>query len=124
MIAANSSALSAFLKGEIGRDVELIVAALQNGNLRFPPVVVTEVLSDPVAGAVLEDLLPRIELLEIDEGYWQRAGLMRRQIKRKGLKAKTADALIAQSCIDHDVALITRDVDFRHFENHCGLKLA
>jgi predicted nucleic acid-binding protein len=42
---------------------------------------------------------------------------------RKGIRAKTADALIAQSCIDHDVALITRDRDFRHFVRHCGLKL-
>jgi hypothetical protein len=42
---------------------------------------------------------------------------------RKGLRAKTADALIAQSCIDHDVALIARDRDFRHFVRHCGLKL-
>jgi predicted nucleic acid-binding protein len=42
----------------------------------------------------------------------------------KRLKAKVADTLIAQSCIDHDVALITRDGDFRHFAKHCGLKLA
>ena len=27
-------------------------------------------------------------------------------------------------CVDHDVALITRDTDFRHFVRHCGLKLA
>jgi predicted nucleic acid-binding protein len=40
------------------------------------------------------------------------------------LKAKVADALIAQSCIDHDVALITRDRGFRHFAKHCGLRLA
>jgi predicted nucleic acid-binding protein len=34
------------------------------------------------------------------------------------------DTLIAQSCIDHDVALIARDEDFRHFAEHCGLRLA
>jgi predicted nucleic acid-binding protein len=32
-----------------------------------------------------------------------------------GFKAKLADTLIAQSCLDHDVPLITRDGDFRHF---------
>jgi predicted nucleic acid-binding protein len=42
----------------------------------------------------------------------------------KGFKARLADALIAQACIDSDVALITRDRDFRHFAKHCGLKLA
>ncbi len=52
------------------------------------------------------------------------AGSARRLRKQKGLRAKIADTLIAQSCIDHDVALITRDGDFRHFAKHCGLKLA
>jgi predicted nucleic acid-binding protein len=40
------------------------------------------------------------------------------------LLARLLDALIAQSCIDHDVMLIARDDDFRHFAKHCGLKLA
>jgi hypothetical protein len=42
----------------------------------------------------------------------------------KGLKARLADALIAQCCIDADVPLIARDSDFRHFKRWCGLKLA
>ena len=62
--------------------------------------------------------------LDPTEGYWVRAGEARRLLHKHGLKAKVADALIAQSCIDHDVALITRDRDFRHFAKHCGLKLA
>jgi predicted nucleic acid-binding protein len=40
------------------------------------------------------------------------------------LRARLADTLIAQSCIDNDVALITRDADFRHFAKYCGLRLA
>lgn len=39
------------------------------------------------------------------------------------LKAKLADTLIAQSCLDHDVTLVTRDDDFRHFAAARGLKL-
>jgi predicted nucleic acid-binding protein len=73
---------------------------------------------------LLDNDLVQLPLLEIVDGYWARAGQARRLLIRKGLKAKTADALIAQSCIDHDVALITRDKDFRHFAKHCGLKLA
>jgi predicted nucleic acid-binding protein len=38
-------------------------------------------------------------------------------------KAKLADTLIAQLCIDHEVPLITRDRDFSHFQKFCGLKL-
>lgn len=124
MIAADTSALSDFLKGESGKDLDRLLEALQTGNLRLPPVVVTEILSDPNASAVLLQPLSNIELLEITDGYWQRAGIMRRTILAKGLKAKIADSLIAQSCIDHDVLLIARDGDFRHFAKHCGLKLA
>lgn len=32
-----------------------------------------------------------------------------------GHKAKLADTLIAQACLDHRVPLVTRDLDFRHF---------
>lgn len=124
MIAADTSTLSAFLKGEGGKDVDRLFEALRSGNLCVPPVVVTEVLSDPNAAPVLFEPLSDIELLEIRDGYWRRAGELRRTILAKGLKAKIADALIVQSCIDYDVALITRDGDFRHFAKYGGLKLA
>jgi predicted nucleic acid-binding protein len=51
-----------------------------------------------------------------------RAGLLRAELLRGILKAQLADCLIAQSCIDHDIPLITYDRDFRHFV-HAGLKL-
>ncbi|MBU6442369.1 MAG: PIN domain-containing protein [Alphaproteobacteria bacterium] len=124
MIAVDTSALSAFLKGETGKDMDRLLEALLSGNLRLPPVVVTEILSDPKAAPTVFQPLSNVELLEITDGYWQRAGHTRRTILAKGLKAKIADSLIAQSCIDHDVALIARDTDFRHFAKHCGLKLA
>jgi predicted nucleic acid-binding protein len=34
-----------------------------------------------------------------------------------------ADSLIAQSCLDHDVELLTRDPDFATFADLAGLKL-
>lgn len=87
-------------------------------------MVVTEILSDPASKLVIEDLVRLVPVLEPQADYWFRAGLTRRRLMNLGLKAKLGDALIAQSCIDHDVALITRDRDFRHFAKHCGLKLA
>jgi predicted nucleic acid-binding protein len=38
-------------------------------------------------------------------------------------RARLGDALIAQSCLDHQVRLITRDRDFRHFARAAGLRL-
>jgi predicted nucleic acid-binding protein len=123
MIAADTSALIAFLKGESGVDMDLLSEALRSGNLCLPPVVVTELLSDPKASPDLLEPLSNIEVMEPGDGYWHRAGDLRRTLLSKGLKAKIADTLIAQSCLDRDVALITRDPDFRHFAKYCGLKL-
>jgi predicted nucleic acid-binding protein len=124
MIAADTSSMIAYFAGERGRDVELVVLAMRAGELALPPVVVTEILSDPGAISALDSEIPLLETLEVHEGYWIRAGNLRRLLHQRRLKAKIADALIAQSCIDHDVALITRDRDFRHFAEHCGLQLA
>ena len=124
MIAADTSSLSAYFKGETGKDVERVDSAFADGELRLPPVVLTELLSDPALSDRVRTVIAAFERLEINEGYWERAGDTRRKLKTLGLRAKIADALIAQSCIDHDVALITRDPDFRHFAKHCGLKLA
>jgi predicted nucleic acid-binding protein len=60
----------------------------------------------------------------VREGYWIRAAEARSKLLAHRLRARLPDALIAQSCLDHDLPLITRDRDFRHFVEHCGLRLA
>jgi predicted nucleic acid-binding protein len=124
MIAVDTSALSSYFKGERNRETDLIDTALGGGEVVLPPVVVTEMLSDPQAKQEMLETVAQFYLLPMLEGYWNRAGDTRRLLAQKRLKAKVADALIAQSCIDHNVLLITRDGDFRHFAKHCGLKLA
>jgi predicted nucleic acid-binding protein len=72
----------------------------------------------------MEALVLPMPQLEILPGHWHRAANLRANLLAKKLKANLADTLIAQCCIDHGVALITRDTDFRHFAKHGGLKLA
>jgi predicted nucleic acid-binding protein len=124
LLAADSSSLIAYLVGDNGPDVDRIAAALDSTELCLPPVVVTELLSDAKARAVLAPQLAACTLLEILPGYWERAGATRATVLAKGFKANIPNTLIAQSCIDHNVSLLTRDTDFRHFARHCGLKLA
>ncbi|MGQ0663521.1 MAG: PIN domain-containing protein [Pseudomonadota bacterium] len=123
MIAVDTSTLIAYLAGEGGRDVEAMDLALAHNQARLPPVVVTETLSAPNAPALLARLILALPILDIGDGYWQRAGQLRRRILARGLKAPLADALICQSCLDHELPLLTRDGDFKHFARHCGLKL-
>ncbi len=124
MIAVDTSTLVSFLAGDRGRDVGVLDAALVHNQLCLPPVVVTELLSAPEAKADLEDILANLPVLTIDDGYWHRAGRMRASLLGRGHKARLADTLICQSCLDHGVALLSRAADFRHFSKYCGLQLA
>jgi hypothetical protein len=124
LLAADSSSLIAYLKGDAGIDVDRIEVTLEHNELLLPPAVITELLSDAKNRSTLEPKLADCAQLELLPGYWERAGLTRALLLGKNLAAKIPDTLIAQSCIDHDVALITRDGDFRHFAKYCGLKLA
>ena len=114
----------AFLQDQHADDTNAVLNALQNESLCLPPVVVTELLSDPIASASIRHMIERLPLLPLNEGFWSRAGQSRQVLLRKGHKARLGDALAAQPCIDHDVPLIARDKDFRHFVKLCGLRLA
>ena len=123
MIGIDTSSLRRFLAGEAGRDVDLVRRAVVDGRAVLPPAVLCEVLSDPALPRALIDDLGGLPILEIGENFWQRAGLLRARLIKSGHKAKLADVLIAQSCIDHELSLVTNDRDFRHFSRY-GLKLA
>jgi len=123
MIAADTSSLVAFLEGESGSDVDLIQTALDTSQLVLPPVVLTELLSDPAVSRSVRTLLSGLPILQVEPGYWERAGILRASVLKQRKKARVADALIAQSCLDQATPLVTRDRDFRHFAAAAGLPL-
>ena len=123
MIAADSSSMIAFLQGQDGDDVRIIQYALEQQQLVLPPAVLTELLSDFTLPPAVRALLAQLPLLEIGPGFWERAGLLRASVLKQRKKARVADAVIAQSCLDHSTPLVTRDRDFRHFAAAAGLPL-
>lgn len=123
MIAADTSSMIAFLEGERGDDVEVIQSALDHEQLALPPVVLTELLSDPAIPRSVRSVLAGLPILDIEPGFWERAGVLRAIVLKQKKKARTADALIAQSCLDQSTPLVTRDKDFRHFAGAVGLPL-
>jgi predicted nucleic acid-binding protein len=62
-------------------------------------------------------------VIDLEAGYWQRAGLLRAKVLSKCRKARLGDALIAQTCIDRNIPLLTRDQDFRAFAEASPLNL-
>jgi predicted nucleic acid-binding protein len=123
LIAVDTSSWIAFLEGDAGEDVELLDRALQDRQVLMVPAVLTEVLSDPELSAEVSETLSELPLIEVCSGYWQRAGELRAKVLAKRRKARLGDSLIAQSCIDRGVPLLTRDRDFRAFADAAGLDL-
>jgi predicted nucleic acid-binding protein len=123
MIAADTSSMVAFLEGAEGDDVEVIQSALDHQQLALPPVVLSELLSDPALPKGVRWRLAALPILNVEPGFWERAGLLRAAVLRQKRKARVADALIAQSCLDQSSPLVTRDRDFRHFAAAVGLPL-
>jgi predicted nucleic acid-binding protein len=123
LIAADTSTWVAYLEGSAGEDAEMLERALEDRQVAMAPVVLMELLSDPKLPSGVAKTLSAIPLVEIEPGFWQRAGVLRAKVLAKRRKARLGDALIAQSCIDRGVPLITRDRDFRAFANAAGLDL-
>jgi predicted nucleic acid-binding protein len=124
MIAADTSTWIAFLQGDVGEDAELLDRALQDRQVLMAAVVLTEILSDPKLPTKVSRTLLELPLIEIRPGYWRRAGVLRAKVLAKRRKARLGDALIAQSCIDRGIPLLTRDRNFQAFAEAAGLDLA
>jgi len=123
MIAADTSTWIAFLEGERGEDTQLLDRALEDRQVLMVPVVLTELLSDPKLPSSVADTLSDVPMVDIEPGYWQRAGALRARVLSKRRKARLGDALIAQSCVDRGIPVLTRDWDFRSFVDAAGLDL-
>lgn len=115
MIAADTSSWIAYGDNLGGADCEQLAESLASQTAVMAPPVVAELHSIPRLGSRLAAALASIPELPVLPGYWQRAGVLRARVLAKGRRARLGDALIAQSCLDHGVALLTRDRDFRAF---------
>jgi predicted nucleic acid-binding protein len=122
LIVVDTSSLQRFLAGIVGPDTNVVARAIARHEAYVPPVVVTEALSNRFLADIAVDQILKLPVLRLIDGYWIRAGRLRAKLGRQNMKAKLADTLIAQACLDHDAPLITYDDDFDNFV-HVGLKL-
>jgi len=123
LIAADTSTWIAYLGGDEGDDVLLLERALEDKQVLMAPTVLTELLSDPELPANVAASLSEIPHIEVTYGYCERAGRLRAKVLAKRRKARLGDAMIAQSCLDRGVPLLSRDKGFRAFAEAARLHL-
>jgi len=123
MLCIDTSSLIAYFEGAAGPDVNLVDQAFSDEVGIVSPVTITEILSDPNLNRSVRELILQLPVLPITDGFWERAGMLRAKLLRGGHKAKLADTLIAQNCLDHGASLLTRDEDFKAFKRVAGLRI-
>ncbi|MFT4179385.1 MAG: PIN domain-containing protein [Thermomonas sp.] len=90
-------------------------------------IVIQELLqgfSGPKDRQRIIDRFQALPLLQPGRHTYIAAAELRNACRRSGVPLGTIDALIAQLCIEHDLALLTTDKDFAHAAKHVPLKLA
>jgi predicted nucleic acid-binding protein len=75
------------------------------------------------AQAQIVERFAALPLLQPDRDDYINAAALRNACRRAGVQIGTIDALLAQLCIRHEVALLTTDKDFSHAAKHCPLRI-
>lgn len=123
IVTADSSVMIDYFKGINSKETKLVYEMIEEKSLTLPPMVISELLSNHNLDDVAIETISVMPTLDVQDGFWIRSGLSRAKILSKKLKARMLDVQIAQICIDNDVAIVTKDKDFRHFKKYLGLKI-
>lgn len=108
--------------------VAILRRALLDGDTIVTTGIVIQELLQGFNGAKdqarIIDRLQVLPLLNPARETHIQAAMLRNACRRNGVQIGTIDALIAQLCIEHDLALLTADNDFVNAARFVPLKLA
>ena len=122
MIADTSIWIDYFL-GKPGEDLDLFRAGLNEGRVVMAPAVLSELLSSTEMTADVEKALSEMPFAAPAPDFWKKTGNLRRLLAKQGTNATLADCLVVQSCLEHDLPLLTRDKGIKKFGAKAGLTL-
>lgn len=118
-----------FFNGYESAEARLLAAAIADGEpLEIPGIVLVEILAglrnDPEAARIGSLLEAFDELPEPERSDYLEAARIFRVCRSRGHTIRsTIDCLIAQGCLRHDLALLTKDRDFRVIAGYTELRL-
>lgn len=118
-----------FFNGYESAEARLLAAAIADGEpLEIPGIVLVEILAglrNDAEAARIGSLLEAFDELPAPErsDYLEAARIFRVCRSRGHTIRSTIDCLIAQGCLRHDLALLTKDRDFRVIAGYTELRL-
>lgn len=128
MVCLDSDILVSFLRRQPQALAMMARLESESGRLSTTIVTVCELFegaaaaSDPSrARSILESLLARMDLLDLDLDSANRFGQIRFSLRRQGLLLEDMDLMIASIALAHGQPLVTRNR--KHFERVPGLKI-
>ena len=109
-------------------EVEFLKKALTDGDAIYITGIVLQELLQGFSGAKdqtkIIERFQSLRLLSPSVETHIAAAQLRNTCRRAGVQLGTVDALLAQLCIEHDLALLTADRDFSYAAKHVPLRLA
>lgn len=101
--------------------------ALERGDAVISTGLVLQELLQGFSGAkaraILIERFAALPFVRPDRRDHIDAAELRNHCRRKGVQLGTIDALLAQLCIRHELALLSTDRDLVHAARHCALRM-
>jgi len=115
-----------FFRGLDAGLVEKVSVLLKTGRAAYTGIIALELLNGAKGlkdTEILHDAFDAMQCIKEKEKTFFDAGKMGYGLARKGFTAGTVDLLIAQTAIENNVAILTRDRHFEEIAVHIELKL-
>ena len=121
-VIVDTSVFIDFLKGSKGNS-EGVLNLLQTNQVFITGIILAELMQgirNPKEEERLESLMMGVNLLEINNSLWIKAGRLSSSLRRKGIHLPLTDTAIAILALENDLILFTFD---KHFSQIPNLKL-
>jgi len=122
-VIADTSIWIDYFLGKPGEDLDSFRISLNEGRVVMAPAVLSELLSSTEMTATVEKALLEMPIASPTPAFWKDSGKLRRLLAKQGMNASLADCLVVQSCLEHDLPLLTRDKGIKKFASKVGLVL-
>jgi predicted nucleic acid-binding protein len=127
VIVVDTTVWADWFNGVTSAQVDRLAGAFDRQDAGLVPVILTEILQGFRSDRDFESaraLLLQLPVLALDINGHAAAARLFRRLRRKGITVRgTIDCIIAQTCIDAGVELLTRDQDFVAIARHTPLRL-